>query len=304
MGYDRQPGRAATWITLLLIALLAGCQPSATSQDNHITIGWTAWDDAEFVSRLAKTLIESHTDYEVDLELASIGKQYDSVADGSMDVMMMAWLPDTHARYWGRVKDRVVDLGTLYDNARLGWAVPDYVPAGELSSIADMTKPGVQARLGGRIEGIDPGAGLMDLSRETVAAYGLGQDYRLTTGNDASRTQALAEAVAAQRWVVVTAWTPHWIFARYHLRLLDDPKHALGKSQRVDVVARQGFSNDYPRVAGALSRMHIPLDILQTAMLDAQERSYPQAIQRFTQDHAALIHRWFDERPGRSNPAQ
>lgn len=63
--------------------------------------------------------------------------------------MMMAWLPDTHASYLRKVKDRVVDLGTLYEGAQVGWAVPAYVPRGQLDSIQDLDKRAARARLDG-----------------------------------------------------------------------------------------------------------------------------------------------------------
>lgn len=277
--------------------LLSGCGPTAAQKSQTISIGWTAWSDAEFVSRLAKRLIEQNTDYSVDLELASIGRQYQGVANGRMDVMMMAWLPDTHARYWRKVEDRVVDLGTLYDGGVLGWAVPAYVPRAQLDSIEDLDKPAVQARLDGRIQGIDPGAGLMQMSAQTLASYHLNNDYTLISGDGASMSEALGAAIKQHRWIVVTGWRPHWMFARYNLRFLKDPKGTLGTSQHIDVLVRQGFATDYPKVAAVLSHMHIPLARLQTALLDAKQHGYQQAIDDFISANHALIQHWFDDHP-------
>ncbi|MDA3923019.1 MAG: glycine betaine ABC transporter substrate-binding protein [Salinisphaera sp.] len=289
---------AMRWAVLLCVIVLAasvtdGCARRAPQKSQTITIGWTAWDDAEFVSRLAKALIEQRTDYHVKLKLAAIGQQYKSVANGSMDLMMMAWLPDTHKRYWKKVHGRVVDLGTLYRGGQLGWVVPDYVPIDQLASIADLRKPDVQARLGGQIQGIDPGAGLMQLSAETIDAYGLSQQYRLISGDGNRMVHALADAIAQHRWIVVTAWTPHWMFARYKLRYLADPKGTLVSPQHVDVIAREGFLDDYPKVAAMLGRMHIPLATLQSALSEVQKLGSKKAIQRFIDHHQPLINRWF-----------
>ncbi|MDA3923015.1 MAG: glycine betaine ABC transporter substrate-binding protein [Salinisphaera sp.] len=265
----------------------------ASSQDKTITLGWTAWSDAEFVSKLTKTLIEQKTDYKVKLKMASIGVQYQGVANGDLDGMLMAWLPDTHADYMKRVKGKVVDLGPLYTGAQLGWVVPDYVPKSELNSIADLTKPNVVSKLDGKIQGIDPGAGEMQLSAKTMTAYGLKSKYRLVSASGAAMTAALARAEKRHEWIVVTGWTPHWMFGKWHLRFLKDPKGTMGKAQHVDAVVRKGFKADYPQVASVLTNMRIPLKQLQAAMYDARKTSYPAAIKKFIAAHPDEINQWF-----------
>lgn len=282
----------ATATAVLTLGSLGNAQ--AASGDDTINFGWTSWSDAEFVTKLAKTLIESHTDHKVKLHMAAIGVQYQGVANGDLDAMLMAWLPDTHADYWKKFKDQVVDLGPLYDGAQLGWAVPDYIPKDELSSIEDLKKASVKKKLHGKIQGIDPGAGLMQLSQKTMKAYALGDDYRLVSASGAAMTAALARAEKRHEWIVVTAWTPHWMFGKWNLRFLKDSKGTLGSGQHIDVVARKGFKEDYPKVASLLSNMHIPLDQLQAAMYDARQTSYPKAIKKFIANHSDEVNGWLD----------
>ena len=92
-----------------------------------LKLGWSPWADAEVVSLMATQLIESELNQPVERVMADIGIQYQSVARGDLDLMLMAWLPGTHRDYWSKVRDRVLDLGPMY-SGRLGWIVPDYVP--------------------------------------------------------------------------------------------------------------------------------------------------------------------------------
>ncbi len=80
----------------------------------------------------------------------------------------------------------------------------------------------VSERFGGKIIGIDPGAGLMIATDEAVTEYGL--DYEVVEGSDATMAAALKTAIDNEEWVVVTGWAPHWKFARWDLKFLDDPK--------------------------------------------------------------------------------
>ncbi|MBS61730.1 glycine betaine ABC transporter substrate-binding protein [Salinisphaera sp.] len=274
--------------------LTFGAFGSAQAADDTIEFGWTAWSDAEFITKLAKQVIEEHTDYNVKLTLSAIGVQYQGVANGDLDAMLMAWLPDTHREYMNRVEDDVVNLGTMYEGARLGWVVPSYVPEDQLASIEDLKKAEVQEKLGGRIQGIDPGAGLMQLSNDTIDEYGLG-DYRLVSASGAAMTAALARAEKRDEWIVVTGWTPHWMFGRWDLRFLDDPNGTLGEAQHVDVIARKGFKKDYPEVATFLSNYKLDLEDLQAAMDEAQKTSYEQAIQTYIDENGEQIESWFEQ---------
>jgi glycine betaine/proline transport system substrate-binding protein len=263
----------------------------AQEQKAPVKIGWTAWADAEFVTKLAKKLIETNLDRKVELVQTDIAPQYQGVAKGDIDAMMMAWLPQTHKDYWARVGNKAVQLGVLYTDAKLGWVVPSYVPEDQVSSIADLAKEDVQEKLNGKVQGIDPGAGLTRLSKEALKAYDL-DDYNLTTASDAAMVAALDRAIRRKEWIVVTGWSPHWMFGKYELRYLEDPENALGGVERVYVVSRQGFQNDHPQVAQFLMRMHLPIEELQGAMSAANETSVDQAVEKYIAEHPARVKYW------------
>jgi glycine betaine/proline transport system substrate-binding protein len=285
-------GVAAMTATALALGSIGAAQ--AASSNDTITIGWTSWADAKFVVHLAKEQIEKHTDHKVKLQMSSIGVQYKAVANGDIDGMMMAWFPDTHASYWKKIHGDVVDLGALYNGAKLGWAVPDYVPKDKLSSIKDLHDSDVKKKLDGRIQGIDPGAGLMQLSTKAMPDYDLKSDgYRLISASGPAMTAALSRAIKDKKWIVVTLWTPHWAFGKWDLRFLDDPKGDLGGPQFVDAVVRKGFTKDYPKVGKFLTNMHIPLEQLQNAMYKARKTDEKTAVSDFVKNHEALVKSWW-----------
>lgn len=266
--------------------------PARAGGGKTIRIGWTAWADAEFVTKLARRLLEKRMGYTVDLVMSDIGIQYQGVAHGDLDLMLMAWLPTTHRNYWRKVSDKVIDLGPLYLNARLGWVVPDYIPKDKLNSIADLAKPAVARRLKRRIYGIDPGSGLMQASEKTRLGYGL-SNYELVASSGAGMTAALKRSIRRHRWVVATAWSPHWIFQKWHLRYLKDPKHLLGGRQEVHALARMGFNEAFaPALSAFLTRMYIPLPELEQGMLNARSEGVEQAVTTYIETHPARIDYW------------
>jgi len=264
--------------------------PAFAQSDEPFRIGWTAWSDAEFVTKLAERIITDELGHEVELIQTDIAPQYLGLQEGDIDAMLMAWLPTTHADYWAEVQDDVVQLGVLYTDAKLGWVVPSYVPEDEVASIADLADPDVRERFGGTIQGIDPGAGLMRLSEQTIEAYGL--DYDLITASGAAMTAALDEAIRRNEWIVVTGWSPHWMFGAYDLRYLDDPMGTLGGAESIYALGRQGVQEDFPEISAFLMRLNLPLDELEAAMFDAQQTSYEEAVDHYIEQHPDRIRYW------------
>ncbi|KPV41364.1 glycine/betaine ABC transporter substrate-binding protein [Thiohalorhabdus denitrificans] len=271
-----------------------------------LRIGWTAWSDAEVVSLLAQRLLERRMGLEVERVMTDIGIQYQGVANGDLDIMLMAWLPVTHRDYWEKVRDRVVNLGVLY-TGRLGWVVPAYVPEAELAAIPDLADPAVGRRVGGRVQGIDPGSGLMQASERAMEAYNL-EEMDLVPASGAAMTAVLDRAIRNRDWVVVTAWRPHWVFAAYDLRFLKDPEGVLGGEERVHALARQGFHNDFPpRVTGFFSRLYLPQEELAALLLEAQDTSPEEAVEGYIREHPARIRYWLTgevEEPGKNPQSQ
>ncbi|MDH6231933.1 glycine betaine/proline transport system substrate-binding protein [Mesorhizobium soli] len=278
----------------LAALLMGGMATSAFAQDNKsVKIGWAAWSDAEFVTKLTAKLIQDKLGQKVELVQTDVAPLYQGVSRGDLDVMMMAWLPQTHADYYKRVVSKVDTLGTIYDGAKLGWVVPQYIPESEISSIDDLKKDDVKQKLGGTVQGIDPGAGLTRLSEQANKDYGL--DYKLQISSEAGMLTTVDRDMRSEKWFVATAWSPHWMFGKYKLRYIDDPKGALGKAEHVDILARKGFKQENPKVAELLSRMKLPVPELEAAMFDAQETSYDKAVDKYIADHPERVKAWLGE---------
>lgn len=276
----------------LLAAAAATAVPITRGADAEpLRIGWAPWVDAEIVTRLAKLILERRVEQPVELVLEDIEGVYRGLADGSIDVMLMSWQPRTHAPLLESVEGGLEDLGIIYQGVRLGWVVPDYVPTDSLESIGDLAKDDVRRALRGTIQGIDPSSGVMRLSREAQRAYGLG-NYTLRSANAARLDVALEAAIQRHDWIVATAWTPHWMFARHDLRFLKDPQGVLGEPESVHALGRAGFSDAFPEAAAFLRSFHLNLGELQEMMLTAIASSPEQSVQAWTDSNTDSVGQW------------
>jgi len=270
-----------------LAATLAGLGVAATAADSKptIKIGYVeGWDDSVATSNVAAQIIEKRYGYPVQLVPVAAGIMWQGVARGDLDATLSAWLPATHGAYWDQFKDKVQDLGPNYNDAKIGLIVPADAPANSISDL-DAHK----ADFGGRIVGIDSGAGVMKKTSDAIKAYNL--DYQLMPSSGSAMTAELARQMHANKPIIVTGWVPHWMFAKWKLKFLDDPKKVYGASEHVDSVVNPGLDTKAPPVVAFLKKFQWKPGEIDAVMLATQNGSKPA-------DAAAA---WISAHPDRVN---
>ena len=218
--------------TFILGAVLFSA--AAFAQDNKVTLGYVLWDSEIASTHVLATVLEDEG-YDVELIAVDAGPLWTGLARGDFDATVAAWLPVTHEAYWSEYQDNLVDLGANLHGADIGWVVPAYVTIDSIEELNDHA-----AEFNYQIIGIDPGAGLMAASDEAVDAYDLELD--LIDGSDAAMAAALERATSRGDWVVVTGWRPHWKWAAYDLKYLEDPKGVFGGSESIHTIANAAFA--------------------------------------------------------------
>src|SRR5699024_1880125 len=144
----------------------------------------------------------------------------------------------------------------VYEPTTQGWAIPDYIPEDELSSIEDLKKPEVREKLDGIITGISAGAGLMKDSEKVMEAYDMADaGYSLRSSSEAAMATALSRAIDRDEWIVVTSWSPHWMWQRFELRYLDEPENVFGDAGKVHAIGTSGFDERFPRATALLGHL-------------------------------------------------
>ncbi len=266
----------------LATTLLTGLGASlAAAQEKRVNLAYVEWSDAVVATNLLSETLKDKG-YEVTMTPLPAAAMWQAVATGQADAMVAAWLPATHAAYYDRLKDQVELIGPNVEGAKIGWAVPAYV---DLDSVEDLKTKG--DLVNNQVIGIDPGAGLMQASEKAIADYEL-TSVTLVEGSDATMTAALQDAISRNEPIVVTTWTPHWMFGRWDLKYLADPKGSFGGEETVNTVARTGLATDMPEVHQILRNFKISLDDEQKLMLQNEERGT---------DPAATARAWIEANP-------
>ncbi|TWI74400.1 glycine betaine/proline transport system substrate-binding protein [Desulfobotulus alkaliphilus] len=254
-----------------------------------VRLAYVEWDCSAASTHLVQAVLQEKMGYEVEILPVAAAAMFQALATGNVDGMVTAWLPVTHEDYYERVKNRVEDLGPIVGGAKLGWAVPSYVNIDSIEEINDHA-----AKFKNRVVGIDPGAGLMRLSEQAMKDYGLNK-MQLMEGSGATMTAALDTAIRRNEWVVVTAWSPHWMFGAWDLKYLDDPKGILGGEEFIHTLVRKDLKKDMPEVYNFLKNFAWKdAGQLQMVMAWDQERGadrYENA-KRFIKENEEQVKGW------------
>ncbi|MBB6399006.1 glycine betaine/proline transport system substrate-binding protein [Actinomadura coerulea] len=260
---------AALTLTLGLGAAACGDSDSGGGTDKEITIGVVSgWAEGEAATALWKRLL-TDKGYKVEVKNLDTGPLYAGMSKGDVDLFVDSWLPGTHEDYWKQYGDKLEKVGVWYDSAPLTIAVPNYSP---LKTLDDLKGKG--GSYGGKIVGIEKSSGLYRVSQEEMLpAYGLKDEYKVTTSSTAAMLTELKKAVDAKKDIVVTLWRPHWAYTKYPIRDLQDPKGAMGKPDGINTIARKDFGKDQPEVTGWLKKFR--MDDKQLGSLeDLMENQY------------------------------
>jgi glycine betaine/proline transport system substrate-binding protein len=252
-----------------------------------IKIGYVeGWDDSVATSNVAARVIEKKLGYPVQLVPVAAGVMWQGVARGDLDATLSAWLPVTHGDYYKNFKSKVVDLGPNFEDAKIGLIVPANVDA---SSLADLNAK--KAEFDSRIVGIDAGAGVMQKTGEAIKAYNL--DYKLLPSSGSAMTAELARSEASNKPIIVTGWKPHWMFAKYKLKFLEDPKKVFGESEHVDNVINPELEKKAPDVVAFLKKFKWNPGEIDGVMLATQNGAKPTAAaDEWVNAHGDRVNSW------------
>jgi glycine betaine/proline transport system substrate-binding protein len=183
----------------------------------------------------------------VDVQMTRVnggGVAFSSVATGSADIFVEAWLPTTHKEAWAEYNDRVHKLGVTYQGTSVGLVVPSYVDISDISEL-----PTYRDALDGTINGIESGAAINGQTRQILENNGI-TGFNVLASSGPAMVSALQRAINNQEPIVITGWKPHWMWSRFDLKYIpgartnDTP--VFGAPEDIYTVVRDGFEDDYP----------------------------------------------------------
>ncbi|MDU2292757.1 MAG: glycine betaine ABC transporter substrate-binding protein [Clostridia bacterium] len=143
------------------------------------------------------------------------------------------------------------------------------------------------------IYGIDPGAGITAMTHNALDVYGL-SNWTLNESSDAAMMAELARKYKNNEPIIITGWTPHWMFQAYDLKYLDDPEKVYGDEEAIHSMARLGLKDDEPTAYAFLDNFNWESKDMEAVMLSARESSPEEAAAEWIKNNQDLVNSWVE----------
>ena len=279
------------WTALVVaVAMIGGgvvtSLTSASSHKESVKLVYVQWDSEVASSNVLAQAMRQHG-YQVDLTPLDNSIMWQSIANGQADASVSAWLPNTHKAQYKKYKNDINLLGPNLKGATTGLVVPKYM---KVDSIADLKN-----EAGKKVTAIEPGAGVTKNAEKAIKDYGLNsQGWQVTPSSSGAMAVALGKAIKAKQDIVVTGWEPHWMFQKYDLKYLKDPKKSFGGAESINTMTRKDLKQDKPDAYKVLKKFKWTKEDMGKVMLDIQNgKSAKQAANTWIKNNQSKVDSWF-----------
>ena len=273
---------------LIMVGMTAcGNNEQGSEKKGDVELAMVEWDTEIASTNVVKTVLED-MGYNVKITPLDNAIMWNAVATGDADGMVAAWLPATHGEQYEEYKDQVDDLGANLEGARIGLVVPEYMDVNSIEDLSDEADK--------NITGIEAGAGVVGAAERALEDYDNLSDWELTPSSSGAMVTALGEAIDNKEDIIVTGWSPHWKFATYDLKYLEDPKGTFGDKEEIKTMARKGLEDDMPEVYKVLDNFNWSMDDMESVMLQISEGSDPaDAAREWVDANQDKVSEWTEE---------
>lgn len=255
-----------------------------TGNGETVRISYVQWD-SEVASTNVIAQVLKNQGYHVEMIPLDNAVNWQTIAKSDADFSTSAWLPVTHGDQYKKYKDSIDNLGPNLKGTKLGLVVPSYM---KVDSIEDLKN-----QAGKKIIGIEPGAGIMNAAKKALSDYSNLGSWELVSASTGAMTTALDQAISKKEDIVITGWSPHWMFSKYNLKYLKDPKGSFGGEENITTIARKGLKKDMPDLYKIVDNFSWTTKDMESVMLDMNDGMSPEAAaKKWIDNNQAKVEKW------------
>lgn len=277
-------GALALFILAALGRIVVNMTSGNEAKGQKVKIAYVQWDSEVASTNVIAEVLKSKG-YDVELTPLDNAVMWQTVANGNADFTTSAWLPKTHGQYFNKYKNSLDDLGPHVENVKIGLVVPKYMNVNSIEELSNQADK--------QITGIEPGAGIMKSAKQSLKDYPNLSSWKLLSASTGAMTTTLGKAIKNKDQVVITGWSPHWMFAKYDLKYLKDPKKSFGGKEHINTIARKNLKKDMPKVYKIIDKFKWTKEDMESIMLDMDKGMEPaKAAQKWIKNHKKEVSEW------------
>lgn len=150
----------------------------------------------------------------------------------------------------------------------------------------------VSAALKYTITGTEPGAGQTEKNEEAMATYDSLQGWKQDLSSAGAMLTELSEAIANEEPIIFSAWSPHYKFANWDLKYLEDPLNIYGEEEEIRTIVRNGLKDEMPEAYTIIDRIELELEDVEEALLEALDSEYETVAQTWIDENQETVAEW------------
>ncbi|MFZ4453536.1 glycine betaine ABC transporter substrate-binding protein [Salibacterium aidingense] len=166
--------------------------------------------------------------------------------------------------------------------------------AGDSAEEQNESAAGVGEEVDYTITGIEPGAGITESTENAISEYDSLSGWEQNTASTAAMLSELRTRYENEEPIIITGWNPHYKFAQWDLKYLEDPQNVYGDAEEIRTIARQGLEEDMPGAYTILDRFNWTLEDSESFLLEAQEMEIPEVAQQWVDSNQDKVDEWID----------
>jgi len=262
-------------LRVLCAALLIAFGVS-TANAKTIAIGYTDESYQEAAAMIFKIVFE-RSGYNVAEKIGPSTAMLYAVADGEIDVFISAWLPNRDAEDYQALKDKLVLMTPIYDDARSGFAVPRYIPKSIVENIDDLSKPEVLERINKTITQDSREKVLNEQTKNATKTYALAdQGFAVESLDSDSWFATVEKRLENKEWFAIPLTKPHIFNLTKNFRFLKDPKSGFHKKDTAWLVGSNRTKKEVAEhIYNILLKMEMSTEWVAELQQMIKEKDYP-----------------------------
>jgi len=108
-------------------------------------------------------------------------------------------------------------------------------------------------------------------------------------------TASLKIAYEKEEPIIVTGWSPHWKFAKFDLKYLEDPEGVFGGAEDIHTIGRLGLGDDLPEAYAILKNFNWLEEDMAEVMVEIIDGAKPEvAAQNWIDKNEDKVSEWTD----------
>lgn len=146
------------------------------------------------------------------------------------------------------------------------------------------------------ITGIEPGAGMSGVIDDMLENEDNLKGWTHQTSSTGAMLTELGQAIQNEEPIIISAWSPHYMFAKYDIKYLDDPDELFGGEEDVLKLGRLGFEEHFPIAAEIVKNFYLDIDVIEAALLNSQEQeiSVPEVVETWVVENEDIVNAFTD----------